>query len=68
MKEGYIEQVPREGFDWLTKLDGIGEETRLFAKVISYKEGKGKPWDDWTQAQYDAWQEEYNPQPEPSES
>jgi hypothetical protein len=48
-------------------LDGIGEETRLFAKAISYKEGKGKPWDDWTQEQYDAWQEEYNPQPEPEQ-
>lgn len=65
MKEGYIEQKPREGYDWLTKLDGEGEEMRLFAKTISYKEGVCHPWDDCTQAFYDEWQERYNPQPEP---
>lgn len=68
MKEGYIEQKPREGYDWLTKLDGDGEETRLFAKTISYKECVGRPWDDWTQEQWQAWQDEYNPQPEPQEN
>ena len=64
MRDGYIEQFPREGYEWLTKLDGEGEETRLFASVISYKEGVGSPWDDWTQEQWKEWQEKYNPQPE----
>ena len=60
MKEEYIEQSPKEGFDWLTKLDGDSEETRLFAKEISYKAGRGSSWNDCTQEFYDNWQKKYN--------
>lgn len=59
MKEEYIEQTPKEGFDWLTKLDGDTEETRLFARKISYKVGRGTSWSDCTQKFYDEWNKKY---------
>ena len=62
MREGYIDQVPQAPNELLTKLDGKGEETRLFAKSISYKEGKGHPWEECTQAFYDEWQATYRPE------
>lgn len=59
-----IRQVPAEGYDWLTKLETADEKDRKFGKVV-YRPEEETPWDDWTQEQWQAWQEEYNPQPEP---
>lgn len=61
-----IFQVPAKGYDWLTELTTADEKDRKFAKGICRPAGS-KPWDNWTQAQWQAWQDEYNPQPEPPE-
>jgi hypothetical protein len=61
-----IKQVPAEGFDWLTKLETADEKDRKFGKVV-YRPESEPAWDDWTQEQWQEWQDEYNPQPEPPE-
>ena len=58
-----IKQVPAEGYDWLTKLETADEKDRKFGKVV-YRPESEPAWDDWTQAQYDEWQEQYSPEPE----
>lgn len=59
-----IKQVPLDGYDWLTTLETADEKDRRFGKVVYRPEGTPE-WDSWTQAQYEEWQERYNPQPEP---
>lgn len=57
-------QVPADGYDWLTKLETADEKDRKFGKVV-YRPNSETPWDNWTQKQWQAWQDKYNPQPEP---
>lgn len=57
-------QTPTPPNEWLTRLLTENEADREFAKVLSLPEG-AKPWDECTQEFYDAWQEQYNTQPEP---
>lgn len=58
-----IKQVPAEGYNWLTKLETADEKDRKFGKVV-YRPASEPAWDNWTQEQWQAWRDEYNPQPE----
>lgn len=59
-----MKQVPKDGYDWLTKLETADEKDRQFGKVV-YRPESEPAWDDWTREQYDTWQEEHKPEPEP---
>lgn len=58
-----IRQVPSEGFDWLTKLETVDEKDRKFGKVV-YRPESEPAWENWTQEQWQEWQDDYNRQPE----
>ena len=58
------QQRPTPPNEWLTRLITEDEHDREFAKVISMPE-EAPLWDEWTQKQWQEWQDEYNPQPEP---
>jgi len=58
------EQRPTPPKEWLTRLLTADEKDREFAKVLSLPDD-AKFWDEWTQEQWQEWQDEYNPQPEP---
>ena len=59
--KGYDQRVSQPD-NWLTALFTADEKDRQFVKVIHLPEGQA--WDEWTTAQYQEWQERYNPQPE----
>ena len=58
------EQRPTQPKEWLTRLLTADEKDREFAKVLSLPDN-AEFWDEWTQEQWQEWQDEYNPQPEP---
>lgn len=60
----YIEQKPIPPNEWLYKDEG---ENRIFAKQISYRSDKGKPWLECTNEEKEQWEHDH-PQPEPSQS
>lgn len=60
--KGYDQTVSQPD-NWLTALFTEDEHNRIFAKIVHLPEGQA--WDEWTAEQYDAWQQQYNPQTEP---
>lgn len=57
------EQIPIPPKVWLTRLLTSDEKDREFVKIITLPDG-APDWDEWTQEQWQAWQDEYNSQPE----
>lgn len=57
--------TPTEGL-WLTQKEVAEETNRIFSQLM-YLGVNDSPdnYTEWTQEQYDAWQEEYHPAPEP---
>ena len=63
--KGYDQRVT-EPDNWLTALFTDDEKDRQFVKVIHLPEGQA--WDEWTDAQYQAWKEQYEPETSENEN
>lgn len=59
------QQRPTPPNEWLTRLLTQDEHDREFAKVLSLPAGAAE-WDNWTQEQWQKWQDKYNPKPAPT--
>lgn len=58
---GYDQRVTQPE-NWLTKLFTQDEHDRQFVKVVHLPVGQA--WDEWTDAQYQEWKEQYQPEDE----
>lgn len=59
-------QVPIPPNEWLTRLSTKNELERKFSKGLALPDDASL-WEEWTQEQWQEWQDKYNPQPEPTE-
>lgn len=60
------QQRPTPPNEWLTRLLTQDEKDREFVKMLFLPDAASL-WDEWTQEQWQAWQDEHNPQPEPEQ-